>query len=132
VRLQDIAEAPGPASEFVLREEVGDDAAAAERLKAAMLARLGEMRDAIRRGLASREPSRTGMVGWNANQLDRAPDLRVKSPRFTECSSTCARRASSWGVSGGSSAVSIAVATYPRRRSSAVLADYVRRNRRRT
>jgi L-serine dehydratase len=75
VRLQDIAEAPGPASEFVLREEVGDDAAAAERLKAAMLARLGEMRDAIRRGLASREPSRTGMVGWNANQLDRAPDV---------------------------------------------------------
>ena len=75
MRLQDIAEAPGPASEFVLREEVGDDAAAAERLKAAMLARLGEMRDAIRRGLASREPSRTGMVGWNANQLDRAPDV---------------------------------------------------------
>ncbi len=75
MRLQDIAEAQGRASEFVLREEVGDDVAAAERLKDAMLARLGEMRAAIRRGLASREPSRTGMVGWNANQLDSAPDV---------------------------------------------------------
>lgn len=73
--LEDIANAAGRASEFVLRDEVGDDVAAAERLKAVMRSRLGEMRDAIRRGLASREPSRTGMVGWNANQLHEAPDV---------------------------------------------------------
>src|SRR5690606_41046225 len=75
VTLEDIANAAGRASEFVLRDEVGDDVAAAERLKAVMRSRLGEMRDAIRRGLASREPSRTGMVGWNANQLHEAPDV---------------------------------------------------------
>lgn len=73
--LEDIANAPGPASELVLRDEVGDDSEAAERIKATMLSRLGEMRDAIRRGLATRAPSRTGMVGWNANQLHEAPDV---------------------------------------------------------
>lgn len=73
--LADIAGAEGLASELVLFDEVGDDPVAAERLKATMLSRLGEMRDAIRRGLASREPSRTGMVGWNANQLAEAPDV---------------------------------------------------------
>ncbi len=73
--LADIAGAQGLASELVLFDEVGDDPVAAERLKATMLSRLGEMRDAIRRGLASREPSRTGMVGWNANQLAEAPDV---------------------------------------------------------
>lgn len=73
--LADLANAPGRASELVLEDEVGADEAAAERLKAVMLSRIGEMRDAIRRGLASREPSRTGMVGWNANQLNEAPDV---------------------------------------------------------
>ncbi len=73
--LEDIANASGPASELVLRDEVGDDSEAAERIKATMLSRLGEMRDAIRRGLATRAPSRTGMVGWNANQLNEAPDV---------------------------------------------------------
>lgn len=72
--LEDIANASGPASELVLRDEVGDDSEAAERIKATMLSRLGEMRDAIRRGLATRAPSRTGMVGWNAMTLDEAPD----------------------------------------------------------
>jgi len=75
VTLEDIANASGPASELVLRDEVGDDSEAAERIKATMLSRLGEMRDAIRRGLATRAPSRTGMVGWNANQLNEAPDV---------------------------------------------------------
>ncbi len=74
MKLADIAATGLTASEFVLRDEVGDDTSAAGRIKATMLARVGEMRDAIRRGLASREPSRTGMVGWNANQLDSAPD----------------------------------------------------------
>jgi L-serine dehydratase len=75
VTLEDLANAPGRASELVLEHEVGADEAAAESLKAVMLSRIGEMRDAIRRGLASREPSRTGMVGWNANQLNEAPDV---------------------------------------------------------
>lgn len=73
--LEDLANAPGRASELVLEHEVGADEAAAESLKAVMLSRIGEMRDTIRRGLASREPSRTGMVGWNANQLNEAPDV---------------------------------------------------------
>ena len=60
--LEDIANASGPASELVLRDEVGDDSEAAERIKATMLSRLGEMRDAIRRGLATRAPSRTGIA----------------------------------------------------------------------
>jgi len=75
VTLEDLANAPGRASELVLEHEVGADEAAAESLKAVMLSRIGEMRDTIRRGLASREPSRTGMVGWNANQLNEAPDV---------------------------------------------------------
>src|SRR5690606_28585887 len=44
-------------------------------LTAVMLSRAGGRPAAIRRGLASREPSRTGMVGWNANQLNEAPDV---------------------------------------------------------
>lgn len=79
MKLADIAATSLQASEFVLRDEVGADESAAERIKATMLARVGEMRDAIRRGLASRAPSRTGMVGWNANQLDNAPDA-LSSP----------------------------------------------------
>ncbi len=73
--LEEIASTNLKASEFVLRDEVGDDQEAAERLKATMLSRIAEMRDSIARGLASREASRTGMVGWNANQLDSAQDL---------------------------------------------------------
>lgn len=73
--LHDIASTNLKASEFVLRDEVGEDEAAAKSLLSTMRSRIAEMRDAIARGLASREPSRTGMVGWNANQLDSAPDV---------------------------------------------------------
>lgn len=73
--LADIAATDLKASEFVLVGEVGEDEAAAASLLATMRSRIVEMRDAIDRGLASREPSRTGMVGWNANQLDSAPDV---------------------------------------------------------
>lgn len=73
--LADIAATDLKASEFVLVDEVGEDEAAAASLLATMRSRIVEMRDAIDRGLASREPSRTGMVGWNANQLDSAPDV---------------------------------------------------------
>ncbi len=75
MNLKDISTTGLKASEFVLQDEVGDDEAAAATLKTTMLSRIKEMRDAIARGLASREPSRTGMVGWNANQLDNSPDV---------------------------------------------------------
>ena len=67
--------AEGKASTAVLRDEVGDDTAASAKLLATMRGRISEMRDSIARGLASKEKSRTGMVGWNAKTLDEAPDL---------------------------------------------------------
>lgn len=44
-----------------------------------MAGRLAEMRDAVRRGLATKAPSRTGMVGWNAATLWEADD-RLGAP----------------------------------------------------
>lgn len=72
--LADLAAYQGKASELVLANEVGDDAAAAANLKALMRSRIGEMRDAITRGLSTTTPSRTGMVGWNAKTLNDASD----------------------------------------------------------
>ncbi|MFA5567222.1 MAG: L-serine ammonia-lyase, iron-sulfur-dependent, subunit alpha [Trueperaceae bacterium] len=72
--LADIMVQAGSASEFVLQDEVGDDAEAREHLLSTMLDRIAEMRDSIRRGLATKAPSRTGMVGWNAKTLNDAPD----------------------------------------------------------
>lgn len=72
--LADIMLYPGKASELVLQDDLGDDAAARSHLLTTMLGRVGEMRDSIRRGLASTAPSRTGMVGWNAKTLHDAPD----------------------------------------------------------
>lgn len=72
--LADIMGYAGKASEFVLNDDLGDDTVAREHLLTTMLSRVREMRDSIRRGLASTEPSRTGMVGWNAKTLHDAPD----------------------------------------------------------
>ncbi len=72
--LADIMLYEGKASEFVLQDDLGDDGAARSHLLTTMLGRIGEMRDSIRRGLASTAPSRTGMVGWNAKTLNDAPD----------------------------------------------------------
>jgi len=77
--LDELSRYPGPASELVLHDEVGDDSAAAASLKALMSSRIGEMRDAIARGLATTAPSRTGMVGWNAKTLHDASDA-LSSP----------------------------------------------------
>ena len=77
--LAELANHTGRASELVLQDEVGDDAKAATDLKALMLSRIAEMRDAIARGLATTAPSRTGMVGWNAKTLHDAPDA-LSSP----------------------------------------------------
>ena len=73
--LDEISRSEVKASTFVLRNEVGDDSGASARLLTTMRERLREMRDSIARGLASKEKSRTGMVGWNAKTLDEAADL---------------------------------------------------------
>ncbi len=72
--LDELSRSPGRASDAVLLNEVGDDAAEREHLLSTMRSRIDEMRDSIRRGLASSAPSRTGMVGWNAKTLHEAPD----------------------------------------------------------
>jgi L-serine dehydratase len=70
-----LAGVDGPGSEAILAEETGGDQAAREALLASMRGRIGEMRDAVSRGLRSDKPSRTGMVGWNAKRLWEADDL---------------------------------------------------------
>lgn len=72
--LDELSRSPGKASQVVLENEVGDDPVAREELLSTMRSRIDEMRDSIRRGLASKEPSRTGMVGWNARTLHEAGD----------------------------------------------------------
>lgn len=67
--LNDLAAYEGFASEAVINDEVGSSEAGRAELFSQMHGRLVEMRDSIRRGLESAEPSRTGMVGWNAKAL---------------------------------------------------------------
>jgi len=74
VTLDELSRSLGKASEAVLENEVGGDAEERRKLLATMRSRIDEMRDSIRRGLASKEPSRTGMVGWNARTLHEAAD----------------------------------------------------------
>ncbi|MEX2501292.1 MAG: L-serine ammonia-lyase, iron-sulfur-dependent, subunit alpha [Trueperaceae bacterium] len=69
-----LAQHEGPASDFFLEQEVGDDAAARDALMDTMAERLAAMRDSVERGLRSDARSRTGMVGWNAKGLHDAPD----------------------------------------------------------
>ncbi len=76
--LNELAGYQGLASEAVLNEEV-ETQEEREELLEAMRSRLLEMRDAVRRGLESTAPSRTGMVGWNAKTLWDAPDT-LSSP----------------------------------------------------
>ncbi|MFA5595271.1 MAG: L-serine ammonia-lyase, iron-sulfur-dependent, subunit alpha [Trueperaceae bacterium] len=72
--LDELSKSLGKASETVLENEVGDDQLEREKLLTTMRSRIDEMRDSIRRGLASKAPSRTGMVGWNARTLHEASD----------------------------------------------------------
>ncbi len=74
MKLADLLQVSGKASEAVLANEVGADASERQALQAAMAGRIVEMRGSIERGLSSSAPSRTGMVGWNAKTLDQAPD----------------------------------------------------------
>ena len=48
--LADIMQYSGKASEFVLDDDLGNDAVAREHLLATMLSRIGEMRDSIHQG----------------------------------------------------------------------------------
>lgn len=70
--LNDLMQVPGKASAAVLTDSTPSAEHAA--LLLAMRGRLREMRDAIRRGLESDAPSRTGMVGWNAKTLWESDD----------------------------------------------------------
>ena len=72
--LQDLLEYPGPASAAVIALELRDSGVSRQQLDEQMRGRLAEMRDSIERGLNSSEPSRTGMVGWNARQTWLAED----------------------------------------------------------
>ncbi len=77
-----LAAVDGPASEALLADELhGADDPDAERaaILDGMRSRIAAMRDAIERGLASDEASRTGMVGWNAKGLHEAGDA-LQSP----------------------------------------------------
>ncbi|UCH24510.1 MAG: L-serine ammonia-lyase, iron-sulfur-dependent, subunit alpha [Trueperaceae bacterium] len=79
MNLKQLADYPGYGSELILHEEVGEERAAREDLLEKMLLRLQEMRSSIARGLSSDEPSRTGMVGWNAKTLWGADD-KLRAP----------------------------------------------------
>lgn len=72
--LNDLLQHDGKASGPVIADELRDSGVSRDELDAQMLGRLQEMRDSIRRGLESTEPSRTGMVGWNARQTWLAED----------------------------------------------------------
>ncbi len=73
--LHEIMNAPTPASSWVLATDCAESGLDAGTVRTAMLGRIREMRDSIRRGLASNAPSITGMVGWNAKGLQDAPDV---------------------------------------------------------
>jgi L-serine dehydratase len=72
--LDDIAKVQGLASEAVLLEDCEESGLDQEEVRSAMLGRIAEMRDSVRRGLASSQPSRAGMVGWNAKKLWESED----------------------------------------------------------
>ena len=67
--------APTPASAWVLEQDCAESGLDARTVRELMLGRIREMRDSIRRGLATDAPSITGMVGWNAKGLQDAPDV---------------------------------------------------------
>lgn len=72
--LQQIMNAPAPASHWILEQDCAETGLEPQAIRAEMLRRIGEMRGSIERGLASDAKSITGMVGWNAKGLWDAPD----------------------------------------------------------
>ncbi|GGK16167.1 L-serine dehydratase, iron-sulfur-dependent subunit alpha [Deinococcus malanensis] len=73
--LEELMNAPAPASQWVLDRDCQETGLDPEDIRAEMLRRIGEMRDSIQRGLQSEARSITGMVGWNAKGLWDAPDV---------------------------------------------------------
>lgn len=77
--LDDILNAPAPASGWILAQDCAETGLEPADIRAEMLRRIGQMRDSIERGLASDARSITGMVGWNAKGLWDAQDS-LQSP----------------------------------------------------
>ena len=74
MNLTELAEVSGLASEAVLLESFENDDAAKDEFLETLRSRIDEMRGSVKRGLASDQKSRTGMVGWNAKTLHNAED----------------------------------------------------------
>ncbi|WP_019585054.1 L-serine ammonia-lyase, iron-sulfur-dependent, subunit alpha [Deinococcus apachensis] len=73
--LQDLMNAPAPASAWVLAQDCAETGLDPQDIRAEMLRRIREMRASIERGLKTDAKSITGMVGWNAKGLWEAPDV---------------------------------------------------------
>ncbi|GAA5532030.1 L-serine ammonia-lyase, iron-sulfur-dependent, subunit alpha [Deinococcus aluminii] len=73
--LEELMNAPAPASAWVLAQDCQETGLNPEDIRAEMARRIGEMRASIERGLKSDAKSITGMVGWNAKGLWDAPDV---------------------------------------------------------
>ena len=73
--LRELESVPGRASEWVLARDCAESGADPEAVRRTMRERLDLMRASVRAGLASKEKSLTGMVGWNAQGLWEAPDI---------------------------------------------------------
>ncbi|MDO4246486.1 MAG: L-serine ammonia-lyase, iron-sulfur-dependent, subunit alpha [Deinococcus sp.] len=73
--LEELMNAPAPASHWVLEQDCAETGLNPEDIRAEMLRRIGEMRSSIERGLKTDAQSITGMVGWNAKGLWDAPDV---------------------------------------------------------
>ncbi|MDO4263569.1 MAG: L-serine ammonia-lyase, iron-sulfur-dependent, subunit alpha [Deinococcus sp.] len=74
MNLDDIMQAPAPASEWVLARDCEESGLEPQAVRDEMRRRITEMRDSVKRGLQSDAKSITGMVGWNAKGLWEAPD----------------------------------------------------------
>ncbi|PYE56311.1 L-serine ammonia-lyase, iron-sulfur-dependent, subunit alpha [Deinococcus yavapaiensis] len=72
--LDDILNAPSPASQWVLQADCEETGLSPDDVKRVMRSRITEMRASIERGLKTDAKSITGMVGWNAKGLWDAPD----------------------------------------------------------
>ena len=73
--LEELMNAPAPASAWVLAQDCAETGLDPEDIRTEMARRIGEMRASIGRGLQSDAKSITGMVGWNAKGLWDAPDV---------------------------------------------------------
>ena len=80
--LAEIMNAPPPASAWVLEQDCAESGLDAETVRASMLGRIREMRDSIRRGLATDAPSITGMA-CHTVRPSAAVWVRVRTDKLT-------------------------------------------------